>query len=76
MPDGTQLLSWQISVVFYEFKIWPLIIKSGDMIYLTIAISDGFQSNHRILMVFDACPPSVKRSDAMDHRSSLKVCET
>ena len=27
---------------------------------------------HRVPKVFDGCPPTVKRCDVMDHRSSLK----
>ena len=76
-------ISYQISVVFYEFKSWLLIIKSDryDLSYhrifsmvfkATITIewivrwfSNGF------LVPPIGCPPSVKRCDAMAHRSSL-----
>ena len=82
MPDGKTILSWELSIVLNEFKSFLLIFGSDDMIYLTIAIFRWFSKqpsplngmvggNHRIPMVFDACPTSVKRSDAMDHRSSL-----
>ena len=50
------MISW-LSIVFYEFKSWMLMITPG---------SYDLSYHRNFLMVFKAgCPPSVKRCDVM-----------
>ena len=79
-------LPWQISVVLYKFKSWLLIIKPDkyDLSYhrnflkQPSPLNGMVGGNHRVRWFLDGfwvppngCPPSVKRCDAMAHRSSL-----